>query len=123
MGINATLNFILMFPLKIGGIALASSIAGTVDFLILFYILDKRLGGLDSEMFYYFLKVTLASALTGLLEYWAWEHISEWSEVVKLVVVGVSGFIFYGFVCLGLKIKQAERIWESITRKTIEHKP
>src|SRR5476651_1116808 len=33
--INAVLNAVLMFPLKIGGIALASSIAGAVNCLLL----------------------------------------------------------------------------------------
>ena len=63
--INAALNFILMIPLKVGGIALASAIAGTVDFLALFYILDKRLGGLDSGLLNFFAKVTFASGLIG----------------------------------------------------------
>ena len=41
--INAALNGILMFPLKIGGIALASSIAGAVNCLLLWNGLRKRL--------------------------------------------------------------------------------
>jgi len=41
--INAVLNFILMFPLKISGIALASSIAGTINFIILLCLLNKKL--------------------------------------------------------------------------------
>ncbi len=41
--INAILNFILMFPLKISGIALASSIAATINFIILLCLLKKKL--------------------------------------------------------------------------------
>ncbi len=41
--INAVLNGILMFPLKIGGIALASSIAGAVNCLLLWNGLRKRI--------------------------------------------------------------------------------
>lgn len=42
--INAVLNAALMFPLKIGGIALASSIAGAVNCLLLWHGLKKKLG-------------------------------------------------------------------------------
>lgn len=43
LGVNAVLNVILMFPLKIGGIALASSIAGMVNCLLLWVALKKRI--------------------------------------------------------------------------------
>ena len=43
--INAVLNGVLMFPLKIGGIALASSIAGAVNCLLLWKGLNKKLDG------------------------------------------------------------------------------
>jgi putative peptidoglycan lipid II flippase len=41
--LNAVLNAALMFPLKVGGIALASSIAGAVNCALLWYKLNKRL--------------------------------------------------------------------------------
>jgi len=41
--VNAVLNGVLMFPLKIGGIALASSIAGAVNCLLLWHGLNKKL--------------------------------------------------------------------------------
>lgn len=43
LAINAVLNGALMFPLKIGGIALASSIAGAVNCLLLWHGLSKKL--------------------------------------------------------------------------------
>ena len=42
---NIILNALLMFSLKIGGLALATSISGIVSFLFLFFILSRRLGG------------------------------------------------------------------------------
>ena len=41
--INAVLNGVLMFPLKIGGIALASSIASAINCLLLWNVLNKKL--------------------------------------------------------------------------------
>jgi len=43
LGINVVLNFVLMFPLKIGGIALASSISGLVNSGLLWIVLKKKL--------------------------------------------------------------------------------
>jgi len=122
LAINATLNFILMFPLRVGGIALASAIAGTIDFLILFYIMDKRLGGLNSGLLRYFFKVTLAAVLTGIVEYWSWQNVVFTHEVVKLFVIGGLGFVFYYFVCLALGVEQAHKIGTWV-RKNIARPP
>ncbi len=108
--INTVLNFILMWPLKVGGIALASSIAGTIDFLILFFILDKRLGGLKSDLFGYFVKVTFAAFVTGIMEYLAWHYIQFDGQILRLCIIGTLGFVFYEFVCLSLKVEQAQKI-------------
>ena len=43
--VNVILNAALMFPLKVGGIALASSIAGAVNCLLLWQGLQKKLSG------------------------------------------------------------------------------
>ncbi|MDO8580255.1 MAG: murein biosynthesis integral membrane protein MurJ, partial [Candidatus Omnitrophota bacterium] len=114
--INVALNFVLMFPLKVGGIALASSIAGTIDFLVLLYIMEKRLGGLNSDLLSYFLKVISAAGLIGVFEFWSWNHWSFSNEVVKLFCIGGLGFVLYEIICLGLKVEQAQKIWEWIKK-------
>lgn len=45
--INAVLSALLMFPLKIGGVALASSIAAAFNFFLLLRALRKRMGRID----------------------------------------------------------------------------
>jgi putative peptidoglycan lipid II flippase len=65
--VNTILSVILMWPLKLGGLALATYIAGIFNFFLLFSILQKRIGGikwiriLDS-----FLRVLIASFLIYL---------------------------------------------------------
>jgi len=113
--INAALNFILMVPLKVGGIALASSIAGTIDFLILFYVMDKKLGGLNGGLLGYFTRVVIASAVTGAVVYWSWMHILIPNEIIKLFSIGTMGIIFYEIICLALRVEQAHKIWNWIT--------
>jgi len=65
---NIVLNAILMFPLKIGGLALATSISGIVTFLLLFFILKKRLGGFgERRILPSFLRILLASCCMAAL--------------------------------------------------------
>ena len=59
---NIALNTILMFPLKIGGLALATSISGIGTFLLLFFMLKKRLGGFgERKIFPSFLRILAAA--------------------------------------------------------------
>lgn len=63
---NIVLNALLMFPLRIGGLALATSISGIVSFLFLFFILSKRLSGFDErQILKSFLKILLATLCMG----------------------------------------------------------
>jgi len=115
--INAILNFLLMGPLKIGGIALASSIAGTMDFFILFYLLEKKIGKLNSGLLEYFLKVILASAIVGFVEYFGWRQVSFSSEIIKLFVMIVFGYVLFGFICFQMKVIQAVKFWGLVKGK------
>jgi len=66
--INIFLNAALMYPLKLKGMALATSISGIFSCLALFYIIDRKLGGLDKKALAVFIfKVSLASAGMALV--------------------------------------------------------
>ena len=114
--INATLNFVLMYPLKVAGIALASAIAGTIDFLILFYVMRQRLGDLNSGLLGYFLKVSIASLIVGIVEYVSWQYWTVNHPIAKLLFIGFGGFVLYFFVCLTLRVEQAQKIWTWIRK-------
>jgi putative peptidoglycan lipid II flippase len=65
---NIILNLILMGPLKHGGLALATSISALLNVVLLIHFLRKRLGLLGGrKILSNTLKVTLASALMGIL--------------------------------------------------------
>ena len=62
--VNVVMSVILMGPLKHGGLALATSIATSVNVLILFFILRKKIGPfLDGEFYGSLKKILLASAV------------------------------------------------------------
>jgi putative peptidoglycan lipid II flippase len=59
---NIVLNAVLMFPLKIGGLALATSISGIISFFFLFFILRRKLGGFgEQKIFPAFLRMLVAA--------------------------------------------------------------
>ena len=119
--INATLNFILMYPLKVAGIALASAIAGTADFLILFFILDKRLGGFKTDLFRYFCKVFMAAVISGGAIFWLWQNLVFIHEMLRLIVIGVVWLCIYEAICLVLRVEQARKIWDWVRGVKHEH--
>jgi len=112
LAINAALNFILMVPLKVGGIALASAIAGTIDFLALFYIMNKKLGDLHSGLLLYFLKVAIAGIITGVFVHKTWQYLTFPNEFLNLFLIGCCSALFYWLVCLIFNVKQAHKILE-----------
>ena len=97
--INGGLNFALMYPMKVAGIAFASSIAATIDSLVLFYLLNKRLGGGIVRRNRFVFKTLVAAALMGIIIRLGWKYCSFSIETVKLGFFCVLGYILYGFFC------------------------
>ncbi len=66
--LNIVLNLALMGPLKVGGLALATSLAGGFNVIALFIILRKKLGPLGGkEILISLMKFLLATILTGVM--------------------------------------------------------
>jgi len=109
--INASLNFLLMGPMKIGGIALASSIAASINFLWLFFSLNHRMGGFNSGFRKFVPKVLLASCVMGIVVHLAWQYCFVINEAVSMFFAGLVGFVCYGMLCHVLKIDQAKKVY------------
>ena len=96
--LNITLNLALMFPLKIGGLALASSVSGIFNFLALFYILRKKIGNLGGyRISSSFLKVTMASLVMAVIAYiCAFKIMLNIFIVISIAIAGyiISALIF-----------------------------
>lgn len=107
--INASLNFILMYPLKVGGIALASSIAGITNFIILFYLLDRKLEGMRGELDKFMLKIFGASLVMGLTVLMLWVKLPILPLALRIAVAGAGGTVVYLMTCYLFKIPQVLR--------------
>jgi putative peptidoglycan lipid II flippase len=110
--LNAVLNVVLMRPMKIGGIALASSIASVVGFFILFYLLEKRVGVLSAELLNFVTKIILASSGAAAVILVLQRMSLGWNlpELVTMSITGCAAYLIYGALCVLLKVSQAQRI-------------
>ncbi len=115
--INASLNFILMYPLKIGGIALASSIAGIANFVILFYLLDKKLAGMRGELDKFILKIFGACCVMGLTVLMLWIKLPRMPQLLKVILASLGGGILYLMTCYLFKIPQVLRTLNFLQEK------
>lgn len=116
---NIILNSILMFPLKIGGLALATSISGISSFLILFFILQKRLGSLNhKKIILSFLRILAASIAMGIVCYFA-AQINFFDKFLNLGVAIISGVLSYIGFCFIFRVKEMQALWQQMGKRKI----
>lgn len=99
--VNAALDVILMFPMKLSGIALASAVASLVNVGTLFVLLEQKLGGLKGAFAVYFARLFGAGAVMGLVTWALWHGLGGVPELVRLFVVafcGGAGYLAAAFV-------------------------
>lgn len=85
VAINILCSLILIGPLKHGGLALALSIATSVNFIILFVLLRKKLGRVDGRrILRSFIKTSLASSVMGIVG-WMVIRSDMWHESGRVI--------------------------------------
>jgi putative peptidoglycan lipid II flippase len=109
--LNLILNFALMYPLKVGGIALASSLSGIIGFLMLFYLLHKKIGGLAPEIIDFFWKMSVPLCVLAVVTLKAYNTAPIENLWVKLGVVMVVGILSFLGVAWIFKIESAVVMW------------
>jgi len=117
LAINILLNSILMFPMKLAGIALATSISGIVTSLSLYFILKKKLAPFGTkEILYSFIRVLLASLCMGLVCLLVSQKNIFPKGIALLKFLNLAAQIFLGFVsyiifCLVFKVREMRELW------------
>lgn len=114
--LNAVLNWILMHPLKQGGIALATSIASAFSLFQLIYIFQKRHGSFEWLSFWKKIsKVIIASVVMGvacliLLNVFNFrkDQALSWKLISVFGTIG-AGMIIY--LALALLLRAEEGLW------------
>jgi len=121
--LNIILNWTLMYPMKLSGIALATSISGSVSFLILFLQLKKRLSPFSvTPIVSSFIRSLLASLCMGGICY----IISGRKLVpgdaalyrfINLGLIIAVGFVSYLAFCAIFKVREMFDLWNLIARR------
>ncbi len=122
MFVNIGGMFVLLKPLAQGGVALATSVAAFLNMFILFYLLRKRLGGIDGgRILSTFMRTVVAALMMGVL-IWVWStflngYLGE-GKLASLVVLisGIGlGVLVFGLAAYVLRMdefRQAAGLWQ-----------
>jgi len=111
--LNIILNVALMFPLKIGGLALSASISGIFNFLALFFILRKKIGSLDGyKILNSFLKVLAASLAMAIIIY-----ICAFKIGLNLFIVILIAIVSYIMAAFIFDVKEVKEFLSWILKK------
>jgi len=104
--INIILSALLMFPLKIGGVALGSSLAAAINFFFLYRYLIKKIGVLrweDTKA--QFIKVLSLSIISAVISRFVWD-IFTFNKYMKMSMVVAIFFVLFTVCGSFIKIKQ-----------------
>jgi putative peptidoglycan lipid II flippase len=119
LGLNVVLNAFLMFPLKIAGIALATSLSGIISFFILFFIVQRRLAPLNlKEIAVSLAKALCASALMGLVCYYLSLKLVVANKFLHLGLIILVAICSYLVFCFLLRVSELSELksWLSKNR-------
>lgn len=115
--LNIILNFILMFPLKLKGLALATSISGISTSLILFFILKNRLTPFNIKpILSSFMRILLASLCMGLVCFFISKNnialdIGILDRIINLGIPILLGLISYIIFCFIFRVTEMRELW------------
>lgn len=116
LALNIFLNAVLMFPMKLGGLALATSISGITGFIILFYFINKRVSGIKiASLVLFFSKVFLASCGMAAICWWVTRmappvSVHMVNRIFNLILLVFAGVVSYIGFSLLLGIEQARKL-------------
>ena len=117
LGVNIALSLTLMFPLKLGGLALATSVSSICNFTVLYVLLKRRLGDIGSgALLDCAARVTAASVVMGFtLKYMIsiFAHVGA-AALLVTIICGIAVFLAAGFV---FGVKELKEIALLISRK------
>ncbi|MDD5568245.1 MAG: murein biosynthesis integral membrane protein MurJ [Candidatus Omnitrophica bacterium] len=111
-----------MYPLKISGIALATSLSGIITFFVLFYILERKIGDFGRrKIIVSFLRVSAASLCMGVICYFAAKLCLN--KYLSLAISVFSGAFSYIIFCFVFKVSEMRQLWDWLVHKKIDEQP
>jgi putative peptidoglycan lipid II flippase len=119
VAINIVLSFLFMRHLKIGGLALASTLSATANMFFLYQVLKKRVGYLDEKrILASFVRILAASACMAIFVLGFDKFVLQPQEHVSRALQGlmlgggiVLGIALYAGACLLFKVEEARKLF------------
>jgi putative peptidoglycan lipid II flippase len=115
--VNIILSLALMFPLKLGGLALATSVSSISNFVILYILLERRLGDigtkamLDSAARVFASSIAMGFALKALIS------IFPDPGIIKLCLIITAGIAIFLAASFILGVRELKELIRWITKK------
>ena len=124
LGLNIVLNAVLMFPLKISGIALATSISGIICSCTLFSILKRKLAPFDDkDIRVAFFKIFSAGICMKLVCLYLRQNLTCGSgvldKILYLILLFTCGAAAYIIFCLIFRVREIHELRKCIFKKAL----
>lgn len=126
IAVNVVLNLVLMGPLQHRGLALATSIASVLNFVLLFEVLRRKIGPMGGRILLRSsVKITFAAALAagaGYLAAHGLERAIGMQSLLERTLVVAAGFamatVIYAAGAITLRIEESAPLWALVRRLT-----
>jgi putative peptidoglycan lipid II flippase len=108
VAISLALSVLLMFPMRLSGIALAASIANTLNAYHLLRHIQRKLGRhMIKHLFFPIFKMVCASIIMALYCFGGWMLIGPaLGQLVALPILIISGLFCYATCCFFFKVSE-----------------
>ncbi|MCP4650163.1 MAG: murein biosynthesis integral membrane protein MurJ [PVC group bacterium] len=119
--LNIVLNFVLMKPLRAGGLALATAISSATNFFLLLFFLRRKIGEIHlKRLLKVVLETIVVSAIMGVLCWYTYNFfigfLPNWASLFIAIIAGIAFFLLTSWRMGILKLKhEADRQGENIT--------
>lgn len=125
IAINYVLNIMLMGPMQEGGLALAYSLSGIVNMLILLYLLRRKIGPIGAgNLLKSFVLITAAALIMGLASYgvaaYVNSHLDMAIKINRAIEVGLAvavGLAVYIGAIFLFRLEEAQTVLGMVRRK------
>jgi len=117
--VNIVFNLILMYPLKLKGLALATSLSGGINFFILFHSLRKKIGPLNGRyLSRVFAKILFSSLIASGASFYVYARcLVSAPPLVRVSAAALSGLLIFILGALILDLAEIKKVLQWILRK------
>ncbi len=123
LALNIVLNTALMFPMKLGGLALATSLSGIVTFLILLRLLKRRIASFDTRgIVSSCWRIALSCAAMGAVVFFSSRaaglaHPSSIIRILSLGAILIAGAACYILFCFIFGVREMRELLQWVRRR------